>query len=71
MPAAKQYEVIVRFDRQDPKTGKETSYEVGASWNGSHPATEKYLHGVDSQGPLIREKVGAPVQSADSTDKEN
>jgi hypothetical protein len=52
--AGKQYEVIVRFERVDKRSGDTTSYEVGDVYDG--PSVEQYLKGVDDQGPLIREK---------------
>ena len=57
--AGKQYEVVVRFDRINRKTGAVTSYEVGDVYTG--PDVEKYLTGVDHQGPLIREKTEIPA----------
>jgi len=50
MPAAKgKYSVIRPFDRTNPKTGKDTHYGVGDTYDGDD--IDKYLEWAD--GPLI------------------
>jgi hypothetical protein len=72
--AGKQYEVIAEFKRRDPKTGDETAYDPKE--NNTFDAStvddetlERYLKGIDHNGPLIREKVAksASTASADTT----
>lgn len=53
MPTGKNYEVVVAFERVD-KEGNSKRYEPGDTYSGED--IEKYLKGVDDQGPLIRDK---------------
>lgn len=66
MPAARQYEVRIAFDRVDRKTGDSRRFEPGEPYSGGD--IDLYLVGVDDQGPLIAEKAD-PKSSASS--KEN
>ncbi len=46
--------VIVPFDRDDPQTGINTRWDVGAEFVGSQADVDRYLAWPGDQGPLIR-----------------
>lgn len=74
--AGKEYVVVRKFTRVDPKTGIETRFKKNDVYDG--PVDKSYLDpgGPDGKGPLLAEKSTTPekpsplVAGSDSSTKE-
>lgn len=61
---AAQYEVIVPFDLVDKSNGEVKHYKIGDPYDGptDDERIKRYLAGVDSKGPLIRDKAAQAAE---------